>query len=90
MRKKLLALAVALIVPFAAACSSDEGGGSGGGEDSVDCDELFQELDEFRRAHQEEVIAGEPETDEELVAYQEERDRLIQQYEDAGCGSIAG
>jgi hypothetical protein len=77
-------LGLALVAP---ACESTSSSGSGGGSD---CDALFQQLDAFRTAHQEKVISGAEETDAELTAYQQERDRLIAAYEDAGCGSITG
>jgi hypothetical protein len=82
MRKAILAtiLGLTLVAP---ACQSTSGGGS-------DCEQLFQELDAFRKAHQDEVISGAEESDAELTAYQQERDRLIAAYEDAGCGSITG
>jgi hypothetical protein len=81
-RRAILAtiLGLTLVAP---ACESTSDGGS-------DCDQLFQELDAFRKAHQEKVISGVEESDAELTAYQRERDRLIAAYEDAGCGSITG
>jgi hypothetical protein len=73
-------LGLTLVAP---ACDNTSSGSGG-----ADCDQLFQELDAFRTAHQEKVMAGTAETDAELTAYQEERDRLIAAYENAGCDSI--
>lgn len=83
MRKAILAtiLGLALVAP-----SCDES--TSGGES--DCEQMFHELDELRKAHQEKVMSGVEESDAELTAYQQERDRLIAAYEDAGCGSITG
>jgi hypothetical protein len=63
--------------------------GHNSGSSGSNCDELYRELDAFRTAHQEKVISGVEETDAELTAYQQERNRLLAAYEDA-CGSITG
>ena len=81
MKRRLFVLVVAMGVLVSPACGSST-------ESGADCDQLFEQLDAFRKAHQEKVITGEAETDAELRAYQKERDRLIAQYEEAGCGTI--
>jgi outer membrane lipoprotein-sorting protein len=53
-----------------------------------DCDALFKVLDDFRTAHQQKVISGAQETDAELTQYQNERDRLVANYE-AQCGPLS-
>lgn len=81
MKRRLFVLVVAIGVLVTPACGSST-------ESGADCDKLFQQLDAFRTAHQEKVISGVAETDAELQGYQKERDRLIAQYEDAGCGKM--
>jgi hypothetical protein len=78
-------VASALVVAsmLAGGCS---GTGSGGGKS---CNELFAHLDAFRKVHQQKVMSGQAESDEELRAYEEERDRLAAEYE-AKCGPLGG
>jgi hypothetical protein len=80
-------LPAALVCAALTGCSSGSSGTPPASPSFADCDALYQEVDAFRRAHQEKFISGVEETHAELRAYQDERDRLIREYE-AVCGPL--